>query len=429
MKYLVIGGARSGVGASIYLKKRDLDVVLIESKTIKPQYKELLSSNLIPFYENTSSYPLEEISWIVPSPGVPLDIPLILQARQHQIPIVSEVDLALHNYPGKLITVTGTNGKSTVSAMIHHILHSLDPSTLLGGNFEIPPTELFWEESIKQNTKYLVLEISSYQSESSSFNADAAVFTSFSEDHLKRHKTMFNYFMAKWKMIENLKPKSLLLLSQHVLDFANENIINIPSHIEYKIIEDLSSSILVPKELNLSSIDTSNALSSTAICSFITGKDPCELIQHLLSFKTLEHRLEYTRTYKNIKIINDSKSTNCDTVLTAIRNYPRSILMLGGECKKEDFSPLLQYQDSIDLIIFFGQDRGYLKDNIVNAGYTGDYVEFNTLKEALTKDKLKPILDSSNSLFLLFSPGCASFDEFENFEHRGKFFKEEISKL
>ncbi len=429
MRYLVIGGARSGVGASIYLKKRNFDVVLVESKTIKPQYKEVLSSNLIPFYENTSSYPLDEIDWIVPSPGVPLDIPLILQARQQQIPILSEVDLALQNYPGKLITVTGTNGKSTVSAMIYHILNKLDSSTLLGGNFEIPPTELFWEERVKQNTKYLVLEISSYQSESSSFNADAAVFTSFSEDHLKRHKTMFNYFMAKWKMIENLKPKALLLLSQHVLDFANENNIKLPSHIEYKIIEELGSSILVPKELSFSPIDTVNAKTSTAICSFITGKDPCDLIKNLTNFKTLEHRLEYIRTYKNIKIINDSKSTNCDTVLTAINNYPRSILMLGGECKKEDFSPLLKFQDSIDLIIFFGQDRSYLKDNLISSGYSGKYLEFSTLKDALIVDNLKRILDNSTSSYLLFSPGCASFDEFENFERRGKFFKEEVSKL
>ena len=428
MKYLIIGGARSGVGASLYLKKRNFEVLLIESRNIKPNYKEILYSNNIPFMENTTSVPLDDITTIVPSPGVPLDIPLLKQAQSAGIPLLSEVDLALSNYQGHLITVTGTNGKSTVSSMIYHILHEMDPSTLLGGNFEIPPSELFLEEQTKLNTKYLVLEISSYQAEASKFSADGSVFTSFSEDHLKRHKTMLNYFKAKWNMIEHIKPKGLLLLSKHVLDYANLNKIIVPSHIEYKIIEDICSTP-TPEDLHLSSIDTINAKTASYICSFITGISSQKLLQKLISFKTLEHRLEYVKTYKNIKIINDSKSTNCDTVLTAIKNYPSSILMLGGECKKEDFSPLLKYQDSIDLIIFFGQDRSYLKDNLVSSGYSGKYLEFSTLKEALIEDNLKRILDNSTSSYLLFSPGCASFDEFENFEHRGKFFKDQLINL
>lgn len=435
MRSLVIGGARSGLAACLYLKKRNHEVILIDSKTLKPEYKKTLISNNILFYENTSTIDLSKIDRIIPSPGVPLDIPIIKEALAQSIPVISELDLALSNYTGKIISVTGTNGKSTVSSMIHHILNKLDPSSLLGGNFEIPPCELFLDESKKSSTTYLVLEVSSYQAELSTFNSDVCVFTSFSQDHLKRHKTMENYFKAKWKLVENLKTKkeSLLLLSSEVYSYLKSFNIDIPSDLNYKIIEDILDDIPTPKDLHLSKIDTINAKTACLAASFVSGSDPLSLIEKLFSYHTLEHRLEFVKSIsivdQIISFINDSKSTNCDTVCTALKNYPDSILLLGGESKKEDFSPIIPYINKISCIIFFGQDRNYLLDNLKSSGFKTPYLVFDTLKETLEPDNIRKIILEYPSKYFLFSPGCASFDEFENFEHRGRFFKEQISKL
>ncbi len=386
---------------------------------------------------------LSDLAWsafsaVVSSPGVPLDHHIYKTSAQLGLPVISEIDLGLDGFPGRILGVTGTNGKSTTVAMTEHVGHSLNLSIRACGNIGLPPSALNLRRASSRDS--VVIELSSYQLEGSrSWSSEGVAITSFSPDHLARHKTMENYFRAKWKITKWLKPGGVLLLSSDVADFALSQTIDwpdgrivivgpgasakkTPSQSEAIDLRDgriqVGGQIFNLLEFGLvGSHNHMNAIFSSIMIETLFGVGVRDSLQALGSFKGLPYRCQTVFESSEIKIINDSKSTNLESTLSALSMMSRpTILMMGGQGKGESYVPLLSARGKIQTLITFGASA----QTIASQAPEGLKCEiFNKMADA-TLRALR--LARDNKWDILFSPGCASFDEFRNFEDRGATF-------
>ncbi len=423
MRWLVLGAGVSGLGAAKLLKKLKYDVTVIDKNSLslrKRRAFDELNVNVIEGKETPSD--LSHYDGLITSPGIATEHPLIKQASNLGLKIKSEIDLALEHFNGQLITVTGTNGKSTIVMMIEHILRSLNVDARVCGNIGISPSLLIAED---QCPKILIMELSSYQLETSKpIAADVAIFSNFSEDHLSRHGSMESYFKAKWKIFSKRKPCSLSLVSEDVCKEAKGYGIDI-SGIDFTVIDQ---SYLVNNAINQSSTSLStkhnllNAAFSAAATAFVCNKKPQDMVSSLSTYKGLPHRCEEIGYFHEMLIINDSKATNIASTLAALESYEGPLtLVLGGKSKGESFRPLEKFHDKVSQLICFGEaGEGIAKE----IGYTFKPKIYKSLASCL--EDFPKFLREENRL-LLFSPACASFDEFENFEKRGDFFRQRLA--
>lgn len=408
MKWLVIGAGVSGLGAAKFLRHQGYDVVVSERSKLEPAKAEAFAKTgaLLRDGGHDASH-LEGVGKIVLSPGLPPTHQLVKAAEARKIPLISEIDLALENYRGKLIAVTGTNGKSTTCAMLGHVFAKLGLSAGVGGNFGDPPTAMLAEGRVPD---YLVLELSSYQLEQSSqVRPEAAVFTSFSYDHLARHGSLEGYFAAKWKVFEQQRPGQLAVLPAYIAEIAKTNGLRFPAGVKVVHAEGAHNVL--------------NANFTAAVVSHLTGRAPSSILPLLADYKALPHRCEHVGNVPGGPVVNDSKSTNVESTLVALQSLDRPvILMMGGQGKGEPYAPLLAEKAKIARLVTFGASGPEIADQL-----RGELPldEFPTLKGAL--DAIGGILEK-HPYGVLFSPGCASFDEFRNYEHRGEVFKQAMAR-
>jgi UDP-N-acetylmuramoylalanine--D-glutamate ligase len=425
MNVLVLGGGTSGFAASKLLLKRGHSVTVCDNKKIPPQQKTLFEALQVSVYEeNVSDDLLKDKDGLCISPGVSPKHPLIVAAKRRQLLIQSEIDLALESFSGTSVAVTGTNGKSTIAKMIEHILDSAGKKVAAVGNIGTPPSLLIADELCPD---IFVLELSSYQLESSNpIKSDVAIFSNFSEDHLERHGNLQKYFKAKWKILQTWKPNSLALLSPEVFRWSQDFnlVLNHPNMMlvdEYfmttKGISALSTGLHTKH-------NQFNAAFALAASSHICQVPISSLCHHLVSYQGLPHRCQEFTSIKGVKIVNDSKATNIASTLAALESYQGPLtLMLGGQSKGEDFGPVLNHLDKISQIICFGASGAKIGKELE----TSNRVKiFTTLTECLDHF---PEYFSTKDCLVLFSPACASFDEFKNFEERGTFFQTRLQKL
>jgi len=419
LNYLVVGAGISGISAAKLLRQKNHSVRVFDSKELDSRLKNTLTKlNIGIFDGGKEDGALEDIDAIVLSPGVPPEHNLLVQAKKLSIDIISEVDLALEFFTGIVIGITGTNGKSTTCKMIEHIMQTKGLKAVACGNIGLPPSERIFQN---EKDDYWVMELSSYQLEiSKPIPAKVALFISFSEDHLARHKSMENYFLAKWKLFT--KTNQTRITTTEVLSYTEEFGAQ-RNNFEFTLVDE-------PLDLDYSRIplatkhDKLNAsFSITAVQNF-TSSSSQDLLDTLKNFKTLPHRYERILTPENYRIINDSKSTNLDSILRALESTDeKCVLMIGGQSKGESFKKIAQYQDKIEFIICFGDSHDRIESEL-SPSFKCE--SFSSLKSALLYLKSNPEALTDT---LLFSPGCASFDEFKNFEERGDFFKSEILQI
>jgi UDP-N-acetylmuramoylalanine--D-glutamate ligase len=391
---------------------------------------------------NPSSVDLSQFTDIVISPGFQHDHPVILAAKKHKLRLHNEIDLALKGYKGKIIGITGTNGKSTTCLMVEHILKGLGLPCVACGNVGLPPAAIKAEGELPP---YLSIELSSYQLDlTTSLRVDIAVATSFSTDHIAHHGSEKNYFLAKWKLFECLKPQGLAIMTAEFyyaglkfgVDFSPlKNLMIIHGKGAGGSLHDynLSASSLmhqgkelfpIPTKTFPYAFDQMNYAMSASVARFISGKSMPEISRSAVTFKKPPHRMELCGWIDGEPVIDDSKSTNLESLAGALANFDRCILLLGGIKKEESFSPLQAYKNHIKLAMIFGRDREAIKDDL---GAEVNLKVFTTLGKAM--DDLPRVLGEFGPLPVLFSPGCASFDEFQNFEHRGQYFVERMGKF
>ena len=423
----VVGFGQTGQSIVRFLENCDANIFLFDDKIIDN-----------PYYQNLENFDWKKLDFLVVSPGIHLwwDIhPAVQQARKFMIPIINDIDLFQSQINGKIVAITGTNGKSTTTALIYHIFKKKYRSEI-GGNFGKPVLDL------PKNSDFYVLELSSYQLESCNFfGFDTAILLNITPDHLTRHGGMEGYISAKQKIFVNPKKNSTAIVGiddeycRHILDFVRyPNVIKISGkkvpengigwH-ENRLIDNRENQFKIIMQ-NVPKLDgdhnRQNIAAAYAAC-VVNGIGEKTFVEGLSSFSGLEHRQEFVKSINGAQYINDSKATNADSVEQALKRFENIIWILGGRPKEDGIKSLIPYFPRIKFAFLIGEAAEKWHE-FLNQNHVANEVVF-TLENAVKKSyKI-----ASGKDIVLLSPACASFDQFKNFEDRGEQFKKFVEEL
>ena len=379
--------------------------------------------------------------WIV-SPGVSAKSKFIKEAFNHNIPIVSEIEFASWFTKFPIIGITGSNGKTTTTYILNQMFKEDQKEVVIGGNIGIPFSECILKEILHpSNDLVYLLEISSFQLEFiSSFRPNLSIYTNISEDHLDRHFSMQEYVKMKLRLVENCKKNDTVVFNEddailksifydsplkkstYGITSSNHNFYIKNDAIYHS---SLNTFIIKVKDIKLKGQHNLLNFLAAASCAYIYGIK-IEYIKNVLkTFKGIPHRIEYVTTLMGVDYINDSKATNINSVIVAIKTYNKpTILLLGGVNKGVDFGLLVPHikNSNIKTILAYGEASEQIKSAI------GDAVRLFKINDLNSAVKNAHSIAQPGDVVLL-SPGCASFDQFKNFEDRGNFFKSTVRAL
>lgn len=440
-RVLVLGLGVSGLSTVKALHKLGANIVVSDSKT-KEELKDFFDNTKDIYVEkhlNTNDIPLEDIDLIVKSPGIPPTAPILLKAQLRNIEITTDIELAYRISPtDRIITITGTNGKTTTTALIGEIFKKANYNTYVAGNIGVG---ILWNMVNAEKEDVFVIEASSFQLENTVyFKPRVSLITNITPDHLNWHGSLDNYISAKKKVFKNQDKSDYTVLNyddktlREMEEEVNSNIIwfsvnhKLDSGVyidgDYVVIKDGETIIKVLSHKDLKII-LENALGSIAV-GWAMDID-IEIIAKVLSeFKGLEHRIEYVETIDEMSFYNDSKGTNPDSTIKAIEalNSP-IILIAGGYDKGSEFDELiLSFNGKIKDLILLGATKERIKETALNHGFNKIHLVEN-MKEAV---ELAYNLGEEKDNILL-SPACASWDMYSNFEERGQDFKDAVYGL
>ncbi len=447
---LVVGMARSGVAAAevlagsgaskITITDHKQAVELQEALTRLKRYPQVLTVT----GENPPDLVTQKLSLIIKSPGVPPNLEIFKKAEKLEIPIRSEIELAYHFLRTPLIGITGTNGKTTTTALIEAMLKKarFDP-VVAAGNIGNPLSNLVGKISAQG---LIVAELSSFQLEDiCHFRPFVAVWLNFAEDHLDYHGSLNRYFQAKARIFENQVASDYAVLNSDdpavaaladqckatVLWFGRKPVA-VGCGVEDGLIRlyngeakpvDICplSELALPGDHNLE-----NALAAST-AAWAAGADPESIGSVLQTFKAIEHRLELVRTVNGIDYINDSKGTNPGATIKALNSFPgkKIILIAGGKEKGADFSGLAELiRSEVRLLVLLGETKEKIAEAVGKTGFD-QYRFVSTLEEAVNL----AAREAEKGEVVMLSPACASWDMFQDYEERGKKFKELVGQL
>lgn len=439
--FVVLGLARTGLAAVQWLLTEKACVYVFDKDLQKQQQALSMGAR---------EGRIEEMDWstiaaIVHSPGISPNHPVSKAALAHNIPLITDCNLLRRAYPtAKFIGVTGTNGKSTTTTLIGHILRELGMKVAIGGNVGVPAL------SLPSDYDYYVLELSSYQLElSDPLSLDVIAWLNISEDHLERHGSMENYVKAKQKIFATTKDHGHVIIGvddswsesvcQKLLEFAPD-IVTLVScqgtlsrgiYLEEGSLVDKRNS-RAKKILSTTTLDTlrghhnaQNVAFAYGVCVSL-GFDGEKISQAIKTFPGLAHRQELVATMDGVCFINDSKATNADAAAKALATYDDIYWIVGGQDKSDGIDPLAPYFSKIRHAFLIGasMDRFYetLKDRV-------PVTRCQDLPTAVGQAYEEACKELGSLKVVLLSPACASFDQFQDFEHRGDVFRAEVKKL
>jgi UDP-N-acetylmuramoylalanine--D-glutamate ligase len=439
--FLVLGGGISGESAGRLLKKQGLDVVLADqsgkSKDTSIFRKVLIDSDP----ENA----LTGISAVIKSPGISPEHPILVLARKLGLPILSEIYLGRLFFEGLMIGITGTDGKSTTTALTHHLMKTKFPKSEVGGNLGLPFTSF-----CDQNLDLVVLELSSYQLEDSpNLKLTSSAIITLAPDHLERHKTMDRYARAKWKIVDHQNKNHTLVTQKSVIEQMpadREEFLGTELH--FGLRDDISIDSIA-KQINTKSnqYDTStyrlegfhnlqNLAVAIALCESV-GMTTLEIQKGIGTFNGLPHRFQSVskdswkvENYKKVNFINDSKATNFHSMLSGIAGYTptdKLFLILGGEPKEESLDPFFVRANALDCEIFIYGKAAQVWKETFEARLPKRTTYVKNIEEALLL--IKPILKENQNVSVVLSPACASFDQYKNFSERGDDFIRLVNQI
>lgn len=443
-RLVVLGAGESGTGAAILAKDKGFDVFLSDSGTISPKYRAILENEGIPFEEG--SHTMDKIlsaDEIVKSPGIPLDAPVVKGAVAKNIHIISEIEFAGRYTDAKMVCITGSNGKTTTTMLIHHILTGAGIDAGLAGNVG---HSLAYQVARAPHKVYVV-ELSSFQLDNMyDFKANIAVLMNITPDHLDRYEhLMQNYVNAKFRILQNMTPKdvfifwkddpvisaqlkkitteaAMLPFSEHeeegsaaYIDAENELIFRIPG-----------TSMSMPRaDLALNGLHNvfNSMAAGLSACVLDIRKD--DIRRALEDFSGVEHRLEPVAEIDGVHWINDSKATNVNSCWYALEAMTSpTVLILGGKDKGNDYSEILPLvKEKVTAIVAMGVDNAKIIDFF--APYVARIADTHTLDDAIAA--CRGFARPGDTVLL--SPCCASFDLFKSYEDRGRQFKAAVRKL
>lgn len=434
-KVLIMGLSKSGVAAARFLHKKGYNVYITESKGLadireefKPQVQELKDLGIKIECGYHSDEFLSGASFAVTSPGIPPKSEIFRRLNEKGIKIISEIELAYLNTKTPFIAITGTNGKTTTTALVSHIL-SKDFSAPVCGNIGVPPTSLIEEEH-----DFLVCEISSYQAQmTEKFRAKIACWTNFTPDHIDWHGGLENYFNAKAKIFlppqepeyvilnaKDTKLKEFASKCKNVIFFDND--VQSGAYIKDGAIFYNDETIITLADCPLVGHHNYQNIMCGIIIAKLVGMKNEDIRAQIMSFRAPEHRLEKVRTMDGITFFNDSKATNPEASIVAIDSFNNQdvALILGGRDKNTDLTEMCHsINKHIKTVLLIGEATERFEENLKKNGFS-NIIKEGTMEEAIDKAiSLKPDV-------VLLSPACASFDMFNSYEHRGEVFKQYV---
>jgi UDP-N-acetylmuramoylalanine--D-glutamate ligase len=442
MRVLAIGLARTGVATALFCAKHNAIVTATDARPesalgdAPTKLREAgVKLELGGHVEKT--YLAQDL--IIPSPGVPADDPLLVKARSKGITVWSEIELAYRFLEGEMIGITGSNGKTTTATLVHHILKTAGRNALLAGNVG---TALIGRVDEMNAKTVSVVELSSFQLElTDKFRPDIAVFLNLTPDHLDRHKTIEAYAAAKARIFAKQTELDAAVLNAddtptvalapkkpQVFWFSRKNRVEKGSCVQGDdvVIVHRGKEEFVMKVAEIPLAGTHNVenVLAAATAARLANVDAATIGKAVKSFAGVEHRLEFVAEIGGVRYYNDSKATNTDATLKALDAFQRGILViLGGKDKGSDYSVLQKpLREKAVLALLIGAAADKIEKQIVGSVAIE---RAGTLQAAVqvASQAAKP------GDVVLLAPACASFDQFENYEHRGRVFKELVRKL
>ena len=441
-RIVVLGAAESGAGAAVLAKVKGFDVFVSDMSKIKDKYKKLLDSYGIVWEEEHHTEDLIlNADEIIKSPGIPENAPMIVKVKEKNIPIISEIEFAGRYTTAKMICITGSNGKTTTTSLIYHILKQAGYNVGLAGNIGRSLALQVAEE----HYDYYVIELSSFQLDNMyDFKADIAVLMNITPDHLDRYNfEMQNYVDSKMRITRNqTENDAFIFWNDDPIVAAELKKYNIKARLypfsEFKstdaiaYTEDREFVIETPTPFNMEQEELAlrgkhNLYNSLAagITADIAGVTKEQIRKGLSSFTGVEHRLENAGRVRGIDFINDSKATNVNACWYALESMKQpTVLILGGKDKGNDYSEILDLvREKCIGLVFLGVDNSKLHAAFDGLGLP--IVDVLNMKDCVSECSKM----ARPGACVLLSPCCASFDLFKNMEDRGEQFKECVRNL
>ncbi len=442
-RIVVLGAGESGTGAAVLAQKQGFDVFVSDLSEIKPEYKRMLDSHGICWEEKQhTEAEVLNADEVIKSPGIPDKVPVVRKLREKGVPVISEIEFAGRYTDAKMICITGSNGKTTTTMLIYHILKNAGLNVGLAGNVG----QSLALQVATCSFDYYVVELSSFQLDGmTEFKADIAVLLNITPDHLDRYDYKFqNYIDSKFRIIQNQTEKDAFIYWENdpvikaelakrdirstLYPFALERGEKTRAFVEKEqlVMQVLNSVLRMPvSELALEGThNTYNSMASGLAASVLDVKK--EVIRESLKgFHPVEHRLEYVATVRNVRYVNDSKATNVNSCWYALSSMKTpTVLILGGIDKGNDYAEIEELvHEKVRALIFMGKDNSLLHRFFDKKG-----------KQIVDVDSMEAAVQAAYELALegdtvLLSPCCASFDLFKSYEDRGRQFKECVKRL
>lgn len=443
-KVVVMGLGRSGLAAAQFCRQRGAQVTATDQKSAAELGDHTLTSlrtlDVQLELDGHSTSTLLGADLIIVSPGVPLELEPIQRARQAHIPVLGEVELAARFLKGRLIGVTGSNGKTTVTSLIGHILTRAGFSTQVGGNIGTPLVSLI-ERS--RDDGFVVAELSSFQLETiDQLRPHIAVFTNISPDHLDRHGTLGQYVSVKQRIFLNQTEADWAVLNADDPIVLKMMYITKARPLLFSRRRELDEGVFVKppdligrlggQEHRLIRLDeiplrgwhnVENVMAAMAASMAAGAASQC-LREAIKTFPGVEHRLEWVGCIDGVDYYNDSKATNVDATIKALEAFERNVIViLGGRDKGSDFGPLRPLvAERVKHVLLLGEAGPKIARALEGAA---PMTTVYSMAEAV--ERAHQLAEAGDTVLL--APACASFDLFENYEHRGRVFKDEVRKL
>ena len=442
-RIVILGAGESGTGAAILAKAKGYDVFVSDQGTINDQYKTELDYHSIAYEEGKhSEEKIINASLVIKSPGMPEKAVIIKKVRAKNISIIDEIEFAFRFLKGKVIAITGTNGKTTTTLLTYHLMKSAGFSVALAGNIG----ESLARKIAKEDHDWYVIEISSFQLDGTiTFQPHIGILLNITPDHLDRYEyDMQNYINSKFRIVQSMKPEDFFIYyrddSVVVTELKKRAIES--NTLEVSLKNDVRSSIYFDGEKMLFSFEkesfgiaqsettlkgSHNLINTMSAVSavYLAGVSFDSIKAGLKTFKNAPHRLESIASIKDVEFVNDSKATNVDSVLYGLGSYAGPLIWIAGGIDKGNDYKLIEEQvrKKVRVLICLGKDNEKLKTAF--KGVVSEIYETQSVKE-LAQLALKV---SKAGDVVLLSPACASFDLFKNYEDRGNQFRKAVLEL
>jgi UDP-N-acetylmuramoylalanine--D-glutamate ligase len=410
IKALVVGMEKSGRAAFEFLHARGAEVTATDLRPHDVTGFRLQSDELF------------DESWdlIVPSPGVPLDLPGIARAKSRGVNVIGEVELAAPWLKGPVIGITGTNGKTTTTSLVGHILHSSRTPAQVGGNIGTPVIAM---TETSRADRWNVLELSSFQLETiREFRADIGICLNVTQNHLDRHHTFENYAAAKGNLFRTQQAGDYAVLNSddEVCRSFAELTRAEPVWFSGRNINDLMPLAAVP----IPGMHNAENVMAAAAATGIAGVSKRDIVAAVKTFKAVEHRLEFVAEIDGVRFYNDSKATSVDATVKALESFPGGLwVILGGKDKGSDYTVLRDLlARKAHAAMLIGAAAEKIASHLEGAVHL---VQTGTL-ECAVAEAWKHAQPGDT---VLLAPACASFDQFQSYEHRGRVFKDLVNGL